>query len=181
MKKIIAVSGSIKQSSSNTAILRAIEKMALKNCEFVLYECIGELPFFNPDHDNNGVDASVATFRVLLKAADCVIICTPEYAFGIPGVLKNALDWLVSSGELYQKNVITISASPGPLGGDKAHDSLLLTLSALGADLSENRKLIIGSLRSKMDQQGRITDSTLVTELEEIYNKAVGKATIEKA
>jgi NAD(P)H-dependent FMN reductase len=96
--------------------------------------------------------------RKLLNAADGVLICTPEYAFGVPGSLKNALDWTVSSGEFYRKPVVAISASPSPTGGDKAHASLLLTLMALGANVPEGGKLMIPAVGKKLNSNGEVSD-----------------------
>lgn len=172
-KTVVAISGSLKESSSNTAILKTIGEVASKKVDFRIYDGIGKLPFFNPDTDNENVTESVTHFRSALRQANAIIICTPEYAFGIPGVLKNALEWLVSSGEVYEKPVLTISASPGPQGGEKAHEALRLTLSALGAKLREDGKLTIPSLRSKMDQQNRIINETLLADLEDLVNKLI--------
>jgi NAD(P)H-dependent FMN reductase len=88
--------------------------------------------------------------------ADGVLICTPEYAFGIPGVLKNALDWTVSSGELNEKPVAAISASPLYTGGEKALASLRLTLSALGAE--DGGHLSIPSLHKVFNGNKEIAD-----------------------
>jgi chromate reductase len=84
--------------------------------------------------------------------------CSPEYAFGVPGVLKNALDWTVSSGEFSGKPVVAISASPLWSGGDKAHASLLLTLTALGANVPEKGKLMIPTVNKKLNANGDIVD-----------------------
>ncbi len=101
--------------------------------------------------------------------ADGIIISTPEYAFGVPGVLKNALDWLVSSGELNEKPVVAISASPLSSGGDKAMASLLLTLKALGTKMDEKSSLKIGATNLKMNQAGVITDEQLLSELQGLF------------
>jgi chromate reductase, NAD(P)H dehydrogenase (quinone) len=162
--KIAAISGSIKQNSANGHILRFIQNEFPKH-NIELVNPIDQLPFFNPDLDNENTPPEVRKFRDILKSCDGVIICTPEYAFNIPGVLKNALDWIVSSGELYQKTVVTITASPMPSGGDKAQHSLRNTLTALGADIYEDGMLMIGSLRTKMDASGEITDHALKREL----------------
>ncbi|WP_315817616.1 NAD(P)H-dependent oxidoreductase [Paraflavitalea speifideaquila] len=81
-----------------------------------------------------------------------MVICTPEYAFGVPGVLKNALDWLVSSGELNEKPVATISASPLYRGGDRAHASLVLTLQALG--VKNSGQITIPAITTKLNEEG---------------------------
>jgi len=100
----------------------------------------------------------VKDLRGQLQAADGVLICTPEYAYGMPGALKNALDWTVSTGEFYDKPIATISASPSSTGGEKAHASLLLTLTALAAEIVEGGTLIIPFVRTKLNAAGDVSD-----------------------
>ena len=97
-------------------------------------EVLAELPIFVPDRPPG---PAVTALRARLAAADAVVICTPEYAYGMPGALKNALDWLVGSGELYRRPVAALSASPSERGGDRALASLRQTLQALGAVVPE--------------------------------------------
>ncbi|MBT1702390.1 NADPH-dependent FMN reductase [Chryseosolibacter indicus] len=167
-KRIVALSGSLKEQSSNAAILKIISAFVPQEIEYKIYNGIDKLPFFNPDLDNENVAEHLTSFRSVLGSAHGVIICTPEYAFGIPGVLKNALEWLVSSATLYEKPVVTISASPSAQGGDKAHESLRLVLTALGARLTDDGQLTIPSLRNKIDQQGVVTDKNLLVDLENL-------------
>jgi chromate reductase len=161
MKKIAAISGSIRKGSSNTAILKVIQTMAGEDADVILFEGLDEIPFFSPEKDTDHPPVAVSNLRKLLTEANSVVICTPEYAFGMPGVLKNALEWLVSSAELYGKPIATISASPTPMGGDKAHDSLRLVLSALGVDFIEGGMLTIPAMRLKVDSQGSVIDGDL--------------------
>ncbi len=155
---ILAMSGSLRASSTNTRLVRATAALAPENMEFTLYDGLADLPHFSPDLDGDDPPASVHNLRKLLKAADVVLICTPEYAFGVPGSLKNALDWTVSTGEFYRKPVAAISASPSPTGGDKAHASLLLTLTALGANVPERGKLMIPAVGKKLNANGEVSD-----------------------
>jgi NAD(P)H-dependent FMN reductase len=97
------------------------------------YSEMAQLPHFNPDLDVDNTNTAVANWRRLLNEANGVLICTPEYAKGIPGSLKNALDWVVSSGEFVNKPVAFISASPHPDGGATANNSLVGTLSMMSA------------------------------------------------
>jgi len=103
--KIIGISGSLRTASVNTALLRAAASSTPYNVELVLYDGFRNLPHFNPELDSEPVPLAVSDFRSQLNSSAGVIISSPEYAHGIPGVLKNALDWLVSSGELYEKPV----------------------------------------------------------------------------
>jgi len=164
---ILAISGSLKSTSSNTSILRAISQFKTENIDFILFNGLDELPHFNPEKEEG--TSAVANFKEHLKKADGVIISTPEYAFGVPGTLKNALDWLVSSGELNEKPVIAISASPMYEGGLKAMTSLLLTLSALGTKMNEKSHLSIPNILNKLNKSGEITDLQTNADLLELY------------
>jgi len=123
--KIIAICGSLRARSSNLALLRAAAKIA---AGVVIYEGLANLPHFNPDDDEEGATPppEVASLRAMLAAADGILISTPEYAHGLPGSLKNMLDWLVSDGALVDKPVAILSASP--IGGQFAQTSLVETL-----------------------------------------------------
>lgn len=165
---IIAISGSLKSASANTNILKEIANSTSENVDIKIVGGLDELPYFNPEITED--IPLINHFRDQIKAADGVIFSTPEYAFGIPGVLKNALDWLVSSGELNDKPVAVISASPMHTGGDKALASLLLTLSALGTNTPQNATLAIGSIKSKMNEEGKITNLETLQQLKEVLN-----------
>ena len=112
--RILALSGSLRARSSNTALLRAAVALAPAGTEIIFYTGLADLPQFSPDLDNESTPPAVQELRDQLQAAEGVLICTPEYAYGMPGSLKNALDWTVSSGEFYGKPTAVISASPSP-------------------------------------------------------------------
>jgi len=135
---------------------------------FTYYEGLEELPPFNPDKPQDV--PAVLQFRRLLVNSDAVIICTPEYAFGIPGILKNALDWVVSTGEFNEKPVAAISASPLTSGGDKALESLLHTLTALGTLKDERSSLSISAVKKKINESGDITDEKTFQELQSLLS-----------
>lgn len=160
---ILSISGSLKSTSANTNILRAISKIVPQNVVVNIFDGLDKLPHFNPELT---IDIeSVNDFRQQLRVADGVIFSTPEYAFGMPGVLKNSLDWLVSSGELNEKPVAAISASPLYSGGDKALASLLLTLTALGTNMGAGSSLSIATIKNKINDAGEITSDETITEL----------------
>jgi chromate reductase, NAD(P)H dehydrogenase (quinone) len=106
-----------------------------------------------------------------LVAADAVVICTPEYAFGVPGVLKNALDWTVASGDFANKPTAAISSSPSGLGGDKAHASLLLTLGAMQSRLVTDGGLIVPFVRKKLNAAGELTDQATIAAVRAMLNE----------
>jgi NAD(P)H-dependent FMN reductase len=125
---IVAISGSLRAGSSNAALLRAAARVAPDGVSVDIYEGLGQLPHFDPDADgeDDAPPPAVLDLRRLLIGADAVLISSPEYAHGVPGVLKNMLDWLVSTGELVGKPVALLNASPA--GGLYAQNSLIETL-----------------------------------------------------
>ena len=108
--KILAISGSLRAASSNTAILKAAQQLAPNNLEILLYHGLGDLPHFNPDLEL-APPASVLEFQKMLRDSSAVIISSPEYAHGIPGTLKNALDWVVGSGEMVGKPTVLFNVA----------------------------------------------------------------------
>ena len=108
---LFAISGSLRTHSSNTALIHAVARVLPDGATLGIYGDLALLPAFNPDLDAEPALPAVAEFRAELARADAVIISSPEYAHGIPGVLKNALDWTVGSGEFVDKPVAIINAS----------------------------------------------------------------------
>ena len=151
--KIMAVSGSLRADSSNAVILQAIEKMVPEEVAFFIYKGLADLPHFD---DAEVIPIAVSVWRKHLQEADAVLICSPEYAFGVPGSLKNALDWTVGSGELVNKPLALITASTG---GEKAHAALLHIFTALSAKIPEGGALLISYVRSKLNAAGEISDT----------------------
>jgi chromate reductase len=122
------------------------------NIQFQVYDGIGTLPHFN---DAAAPSAEVLEFRKKVKEANGVIICTPEYAFGIPGSLKNALDWTVGTAEFVDKPVALITAASHGL---KAHAAMLLVLQAISANVIADSSMIISFVRAKLDEHGNVKD-----------------------
>src|SRR5579872_2146108 len=110
MCKILAISGSLRQASSNSALLRAAKTLTNAQAAISLCNSLGALPLFNPDIENHP-PTSVTYFRSQIATSDAILIASPEYAHGITGALKNALDWVVGSGEFFQKPVAVLNAT----------------------------------------------------------------------
>ena len=106
--KILAISGSLRSQSSNTAILRAAQILAAPRIEVEVFDQLGDLPHFNPDFDEVAVPDSIVRFRGMVASAGALMISSPEYAHGVPGSLKNALDWLVGDTQFAGKRVALI-------------------------------------------------------------------------
>jgi len=159
---ILGLSGSLRNNSSNGNILNAAFTLLPENITFEIFDKLEQVPPFSPGEDDGDV---VENFKKAVSKAQGVIICTPEYAFGVPGILKNLLDWTVSTGEFNQKPVCAITASPLNSGGDKALASLLLTLTALGAKMNEQSSLSIPNVKMKLDASGKVTDQKMLDQL----------------
>jgi len=153
--KILAISGSTRKNSSNLNLIKAITDLASDKFVITIFEGLEDIPQFNPDLDNENVLEKVADFRKQLREADGILICTPEYAIGVPGTLKNAVDWTVSSMEFSKKPVALITASTA---GFIAHKSLLGTLLIIEAKITEDTQLLITSIKTKVNAENKITN-----------------------
>ncbi len=154
--KILAICGSTNPGSINKSLINAIADLTADYFDLTLYEGIDQIPHFNPQSDNDTPPAAVVNFRHLLQAADGILICTPEYAMGVPGTLKNALDWVVSSCGFCYKPVALITASTHGL---KGHQSLLGTLRVIESNITDDTQLVISYVKSKVSKDNRITDA----------------------
>jgi chromate reductase len=165
--KILGISGSLRASSANNQVIKIISKILPANIDFQIYGGLRHIPPFD---DSEEPSEQVIDFRKLIAEADGVIICTPEYAFGVPGILKNALDWTVSSGDFVNKPVALITAASK---GDSAHASLLLTLTAISATIQSDTNLLISFVRAKLDENGQIKDAATGEALTSVVNRFV--------
>jgi NAD(P)H-dependent FMN reductase len=160
--KIAAISGSLRAGSSNTAVLRAAARLAPAGVEVILFEGIADLPFFNPDLDGDDVPAPVGAMRALIGSVDGLLISSPEYARGVAGVLKNALDWLVGSHEFPDKPAALINTSPR---ATHALAALTLTLETMSARLATEACVTLPLLGGAWDEHSIIADPALAEPL----------------
>jgi len=130
--RVFAVSGSLQSGSSNTRLVHVARDLAPDGIDVDVFESVGALPHFNPDLV---APRAVVDLRERVAASDGVLIASPEYAHEMPGSLKNALDWLVGSGELYGKRAAVVVVSPRPNGGVYAREAIERTLRAQGAEV----------------------------------------------
>jgi NAD(P)H-dependent FMN reductase len=159
MIKILAIPGSLRLNSSSNLILNEIISFAPANLKIEVFQGVGNLPHFN---DAEETPPEVSDFRERVRTSDAVLICTPEYAFGIPGSLKNALDWTVGSGEFIDKPVALITASSQ---GEKGHAAMILVLTAISAKIIDEASMVISFVRSKLHPAGKIKDVELANSL----------------
>lgn len=160
--RVLSVCGSLQARSSNRAALDVVHAAARTAGATVdIYDALERLPPLNPDAADDASDV-VTDWRAQIGQADVVVIASPEYAGSLAGVVKNALDWIVGSGELYSKPVGLISA--GTSGGHHARQALVQTLTWQGGHVVAS--LGIDAPRMKSDADGTFTDPATIAELE---------------
>lgn len=155
-KKILAICGSTKSSSTNLKLIKTLKEFSAAELDMEIFTGLAQLPQFNPDLDTENALTEIQNFRQLLKQCDGILICTPEYAMGIPGSLKNALDWTVSSMEFSRKPAALITASSM---GQKGHAALLDVLKIIESNITEETQLLISFAQTKINAAGEITDA----------------------
>ena len=160
--QILAISGSLRKVSSNTALLQAAIAASPANVEMKLYGGLGDLPHFNPDLEPMEPSA-VTDLRAHVKWADGLIISSPEYAHGIPGVLKNALDWLVSGEEFVGKPVALFNASPR---ATYAQAALTEIVTAMAGRIVPEASITVALLGKNLDAAGIVADAKTFGELQ---------------
>jgi chromate reductase, NAD(P)H dehydrogenase (quinone) len=160
--RLLLISGSLRDGSTNTATLRTVRAIAPERVETTLYDGMGALPHFNPDDDRQGepVDPAVAGLRAAIATADALLICTPEYAGALPGAMKNLLEWTVGDAGTYRKPVawINVAGPAAPTGAADAHASLAKVLGYVDADVVEAACARIPVTRDAIGVDGLITD-----------------------
>jgi chromate reductase, NAD(P)H dehydrogenase (quinone) len=169
--RILAISGSLRAASSNGAVLQAATRLAPAGVEVVHYKGLGDLPHFNPDLDTDDPPEVVRALRYEIGRCDGLLICSPEYAHGVAGSMKNALDWLVSSVEFPEKWVALINTSQRAVHGDAQLREILTTMSAR---LIERASIILPLWGRNLDATGIISDPALSEQLRTAMEYFVG-------
>lgn len=159
--RFLAISGSLRAASLNTASLRALQELAPSHITIEIADISG-IPIFNDDVRAVGFPDPVSDFRSKIAAADALIFATPEYNFTIPGVLKNALDWASRppTHPFDGKPVAIMGASPGPVGTARAQYDLRKVLVFVNAFPINKPEVMIGLAASKFDQELNLIDET---------------------
>ncbi|MFL5812218.1 MAG: NADPH-dependent FMN reductase [Bdellovibrionia bacterium] len=157
--RILALSGSLRNKSYNSAVLRAAKTLAPRDVEISLFERLGEIPLFNPDLGDGENFSAVSELRKQIAQCDAFLVSSPEYVHGVPGALKNALDWIVGTGELDGKSVGIINATPAIEGAQWAQQGLIEILNVMSANRVVNGAVLkLDAIRKKVDESGEIID-----------------------
>jgi chromate reductase, NAD(P)H dehydrogenase (quinone) len=157
--RILGISGSLRSASFGAAILNGLQERSLPGMEFSV-RTIEDIPFYNKDLDVQPALQPIADFRSKVAGSDGIVIATPGYNHGVPGVLKNTLDWASrpAFASCFQgKPVLIISSASAFTGGVQAQYQLRETLTSILARTFSGREIVVGGVNAKMSQ-GRFTD-----------------------
>lgn len=165
---VLAIPGSLRRGSFNAMLLRAADVRSPEHVVFEHYEGLGDLPHFSEDLEGALTPASVLELRDRLRAADAVLISTPEYNGAMPGSLKNALDWASRPpGEsvFKEKPSAAIGASPGRYGAQRSQEAVRRVLGAMGAEILDE-ELPVPRVHEKFDTEGVLVDEDVAAQLD---------------
>jgi len=177
--RVLALSGSLRAQSLNTLLLREAARLAPTGMTFTLWERLDDLPHFSPERDIDPLPSPVTELRRLIRLADAMLICTPEYIHTMPAVLKNLLEWVVSSSACVGKPAAAWSVSPSMEGGARAHASLIHTLEVMSTQVVHASSLCLTLARSGLDEAGHLKDPAQGASLRNALNRLL--STVEGA
>ncbi|MBM7096047.1 NAD(P)H-dependent oxidoreductase [Bacillus sp. H-16] len=161
--KIIGIAGSLRKESLNKVVLNEVKGLSGNKLDLEIVG-IGDLPLFNGDLEEGGDPEIVKKFKDRIKQADGVFIVTPEYSRGMPGVLKNALDWagsMTHENVLDKKTAAVIGASPGAQGTALAQVQVKQTLAACGSYVMSQPEVFIGSAYKRLGDNNVTDEKTI--------------------
>ena len=176
--RILGIAGSLRGSSYNRALLRAARELLPEGVELVEYD-LRDLPFYDGDVEAAGDPDSVVAFKEAIREADALLIATPEYNRGVPGVLKNAIDWASRpplGSPLTGKPVAIMGASTGRGGTARAQEQLRSALEFSRANVLEQPEVLVPEAFMRFDEQGELVDAGARAELAELLDTLVAVA-----
>ena len=168
--KILAISGSLRADSLNTMLLHAAAEFAHGEVEFEVWDGLKAVPPYDQDDEDGTPPFAVARLRSAIAEADAVLFATPEYNASIPGVLKNALDWVsrpFATNAMRNKPVAVVGASAGMFGAVWAQAELRKVLSTMGARVADG-DVVVGHAGDRFDEDGALNEPNLVEEVREV-------------
>ena len=159
--QVLGIAGSLRSGSYNRSLVRAAAELAPPGMQVVMFERLGEIPLYNEDVEAKGDPKPVAALKTAIKEADALLFATPEYNYGVPGPLKNAIDWAsrpAASTPLKGKPALILGASPGPGGTVRAQLALRQTFVYTQTWALPGPEFALQRCDEKFDSSGRLTD-----------------------
>ncbi len=168
--RLLGIAGSLRSASYNRSLLEAARELAPEGVEIETFD-LDDIPMFNQDVEAEGDPEPVAALKAAIREADALLVVTPEYNYGLPGVLKNALDWASRpplGSPLSRKPVAVMGASPGVRGTARAQEQLEQTLSFPRATVVPDGQLRVGEAYEKFDEEGKLVDEATREQVREL-------------
>jgi len=167
--RLVGISGSLRRHSYNAGLLRAARDAMPEGSELAVHSIVG-VPLYDADVEAEGIPDAVTALKDAVAAADGLLLVTPEYNNGVPGVFKNAIDWMSRPSSDIQrvfggKPVAMIGASPGNFGTILSQNGWLPTLRTLGAELWTGQRLLVSGAGQAFDAEGNLADDAVRTKL----------------
>ena len=161
---VLAIPGSLRTASINAAFCRAAARLAPADLPMSIYAGLGDLPLFNPDRETE-LPEPVRQLRQLVRRADALLLASPEYAHGVSGVMKNALDWLVGDEEFIGKPVALVNTSPR---AHHAYEALRETLQTMSATIVERASLTIPLLGACVTESAMLASADVSLQIRRV-------------
>ena len=175
--QLLGISGSLRDASYNTKLLRVAGRLLPDDVEFVVWDGLKAVPPYDEDDDRDPAPEGAQRFRDAIAGADALLFATPEYNSSVPGQLKNAIDWAsrpLATNVLRNKPVAVIGASAGMFGAVWAQADLRKVLAATGARVVEG-EVAVGHAHTRFDEEGNLTDDNLVQQIDEVVQTLVAE------
>ena len=169
--RILAVSGSLQARSANKSLLDLAGRLAPPSVEWSRSDLVRSLPLYDADLDRDDPPEAVRQWRGQLDGAEAVVFASPEYGHGMPGSLKNALDWVIGTGNFYGKPVVATCAGAGPGRGELGLSMLVQTLRAIDSVVVWNAPIVVP--RASIGEDGEIVDPAVERALGELFGVVV--------
>ena len=175
--RVLGISGSLRDASYNTQLLRAAGRLFPGDVEFSVWDGLKAVPPYDEDDDRDPAPEGAQRLRDAVAGADAILFATPEYNSSVPGQLKNAIDWAsrpLATNALRNKPVAVIGASTGMFGAVWAQADLRKVLAATGARVVEG-EVAVGHAQTRFDEEGNLTDENLVEQLDEVVRTLIAE------
>jgi chromate reductase len=175
--RVLGISGSLRDASFNTKLLRVAGGLLPDDVEFIVWDGLKAVPPYDEDDDRDPAPEAAQRFRDAIAGADALLFATPEYNSSVPGQLKNAIDWAsrpLATSVLRNKPAAVIGASTGMFGAVWAQAELRKVLAATGARVVEG-EVAVGHAQTRFDEEGNLTDENLVEQVGEVVHTLVAE------
>ncbi|TMA35430.1 MAG: NAD(P)H-dependent oxidoreductase [Deltaproteobacteria bacterium] len=174
--RVFGLAGSLRKGSYNRALLRAAVRLAPEELQILVFDRLREIPPYNADVEAEGDPEPVAALKAAIRAADALLVVTPEYNYGVPGVLKNAIDWASrppGHSVLDGKPAALMGATPGRTGTARAQLALRQSFVFTGTPVLPGPEVLVAEAHQKFGEDGTLRDEATQKHVRELLERLV--------